>query len=128
VNDPEWVELRNILDSHEEQLALFGGLDGVRDLGLLESALARPQNKYAYGETDLAVLAAAYAFGIARNHPFIDGNKRTAFTALIMFLGLNKIDFDVPSAEAAAMMQGLAAGEIGEDGFARWIADNLPKG
>src|SRR6266481_4985578 len=81
-----------MLDVHAEQLALFGGADGVRDSGLLESALARPMNKIAYGETDLASLAAAYAFGIARNHPFVDGNKKSAFASLIVFLGLNGID------------------------------------
>ena len=77
MSEPQWLELNIVLDVHAEQLALFGGADGVRDLGLLESALARPLNKYSYGETDVAVLAAAYGFGIARNHPFIDGNKRT---------------------------------------------------
>jgi death-on-curing protein len=126
VNEPEWLDLPDVLDSHAEQLALFGGADGIRDAGLLESALARPQNKFGYGEKELAVLAAAYAFGIARNHPFIDGNKRTAFTAMIIFLGLNGIDFDVPTAEATAMIMALAAGEVSEDGLARWIRDNLP--
>src|SRR5712692_5543398 len=114
-----------MLDVHAEQLALFGGAEGVRDLGLLESALARPLNKLAYGETNLAALAAAYAFGIARNHPFVDGNKRTAFASIIVFLGLNGIDFDVPPAAAAAMILALAAGEIHEDGLARWIEDNI---
>ena len=99
---------------------------GLRDKGLLESALARPQNKFAYGETDLAALAAAYAFGIARNHPFVDGNKRSAFAAIIVFLGLNGVDFDVPPPEATAMMLDLAAGLVSEDGLTRWIRDNWP--
>ena len=76
MSDPEWLDTSIVLDIHAEQLALFGGADGVRDPGLLESALARPLNKFVYGETSLAVLAAAYAFGIVRNHPFVDGNKR----------------------------------------------------
>lgn len=126
MSEPEWLEPKNVLGIHSEQLALFGGPDGIRDHGLLESALARPQNKYAYGETDLCALAAAYGFGIARNHPFVDGNKRTAFASMIVFLGLNDIDFDVPSAEATAIMLALAAGEVDESGLARWISDNMP--
>ena len=96
MSEPEWLDTTIVLDVHAEQLALFGGADGIRDLGLLESALGRPLNKFAYGETDLAALAAAYAFGIARNHPFVDGNKRSRFASMIVFLGLNGIDFDVP--------------------------------
>jgi death-on-curing protein len=126
VNEPEWLEIEDILDIHAEQLALFGGGDGLRDIGLLESALARSQNKYAYGEVDLAALAAAYAFGIARNHPFVDGNKRSAFASIIVFLGLNGIDFDAPPEQATAIILGLAAGEISEDGLTLWIRDNLP--
>jgi len=126
VNEPHWLDTTIVLDVHAEQLALFGGADGVRDLGLLESALARPVNKFAYGETNLAALAAAYAFGIARNHAFVDGNKRAAFASIIVFLGLNGIDFDVPPEVATAFILGLAAGEIDEEGLARWIEDNLP--
>jgi death-on-curing protein len=96
-------------------------------LGLLESALARPLNKFAYGETDLAALAAAYAFGIARNHPFVDGNKRAAFGSMIVFLGLNGIDLDVPPEDATAIILEVAAGGIDEDGLARWLRDNWPK-
>jgi death-on-curing protein len=127
VTEPEWLDTDIMLDVHGEELALFGGSEGVRDEGLLESALARPQNKFAYRETDLAMLAAAYAFGIARNHPFVDGNKRAAFAAIIVFLGLNGIDFVVPPAEATAVMLSLGAGEIDEESLARWISDNLPK-
>jgi len=126
VTEPEGLDLSLVLDVHAEQLALFGGADGIRDLGLLESALGRPLNKFAYGETDLAALAAAYTFGIARNHPFVDGNKRAAFASMIVFLGLNGIDFDVPPEAATAIIVGLAAGEIHEDGLARWIRDNWP--
>ena len=128
MSEPQWLDTTIVLDVHAEQLALFGGAEGVRDLGLLESAVGRPLNKFAYdSETDLAALAAAYAFGIARNHPFVDGNKRAAFASIIVFLGLNGIDFDVPPAEATAMILGLAAGEISEESLARWIRDNWPK-
>lgn len=127
MTEPEWLNIEIMLDVHAEQLALFGGADGVRDPGLLESALARPINKFAYGETDLASLAAAYAFGIARNHPFVDGNKRAAFASLIVFLGLNGIDFAPRPEAATAIMLSLAAGELGEEGIGRWIRDNWPK-
>ncbi len=126
MNEPCWLDLSIVIDVHAEQLALFGGPDGVRDLGLLGSALARPLNKFAYGESDLATLAAAYAFGIARNHPFVDGNKRAAFASIIVFLGLNGIDFDVAPENATAMVLSLAAGEVSEESVARWIADHLP--
>jgi death on curing protein len=116
-----------MLDVHAEQLALFGGPDSVRDLGLLESALAWPVNKFSYGETDLTSLVAAYAFGIAKNHPFVDGNKRAAFASLIVFLGLNGIDFVPPPEAATAIMLALAAGEVGEENLAHWIRDNWPK-
>jgi death-on-curing protein len=125
MSEPEWLDLDSVLDFHAEQLALFGGADGLRDRGLLESALARPVNKFAYGEAGLAALAAAYGFGIARNHPFIDGNKRTALASMIVFLGLNGSDLDAPQESATAIMLSLAAGEIAEDGLARWIADHI---
>src|SRR5882757_8648199 len=108
MNEPEWLDIDLVLDFHAEQLALFGGADGIRDRGLLESALARPINKLSYGESELAALAAAYGFGIARNHPFIDGNKRAAFGVIIVFLGLNDIDFLVPPESATAMILSLA--------------------
>jgi death-on-curing protein len=125
VSEIQWLDAPIVLDVHAEQLALFGGADGVRDLGLLESALGRPLNKFAYGETDLAALAASYAFGIARNHPFVDGKKRTAFASIIVFLGLNGMDFDASSETATAIILGLAAGEITEEGLAQWIKDNV---
>ena len=127
MTEPRWLDITIVLDVHAEQLALFGGADGIRDLGLLESGLARPINKFGYGESDLAALAAAYAFGIARNHPFVDGNKRAAFASIIVFLGLNGFDFDVPPEQATAMILALAAGEVSEDSLARWIRDNWPK-
>ena len=124
--EPVWLTVDLMIDVHAEQLALFGGPAGLRDRGMLESALGRPLNKYAYGETDLAILAAAYTFGIARNHPFVDGNKRASFAALIVFLGLNDVEFVVPETHATAMILEVAAGNIGEEGLARWIWDNWP--
>ena len=126
MNEPIRLDVEIVIDLHAEQLALFGGPDGIRDQGMLESALGRPINKFTYGETGLAALAAAYAFGIARNHPFVDGNKRAAFGALIVFLGLNDIDFLVPPESATAMMLSLAAGEVNEEGLTRWVRDNWP--
>jgi death-on-curing protein len=128
VSEPIWLSTDLVLSIHDEQLGQFGGPPGLRDLGLLESALGRPLNKYAYGTDDLAALAAAYAFGLARNHAFVDGNKRIAFLAMVTFLGLNDIEFVVPEADAVVIMLALAAGEVDEDGFARWIGDNWPQG
>src|SRR3984957_12793324 len=96
MNEPTWLGVAILIAPHAEQLALFGGPDGIRDQGMLESALGRPINKFTYGETDLAALAAAYVFGIARNHPFGGGNKGASFVSLIVFLGLNDIEFLVP--------------------------------
>jgi death-on-curing protein len=127
MSEPLWVSVELASDIHAEQLALFGGPAGLRDRALLESALARAPNKHAYGESDLAALAAAYAFGVARNHPFVDGNKRAAFGCMIVFLGLNGIDLDVDPAMAAAAILALAAGEVEEEGLTRWIRDNWPK-
>jgi death-on-curing protein len=125
--EPVWLDLAEVIDMHSEQLALFGGADGIRDQGLLDSALARPINRWHYGESDLAALAAAYAFGLARNHPFVDGNKRAAFHALVVFLRLNDVAFKPDPAHATAMILSLAAGEISEESLARWIRDNWPK-
>ena len=124
MSEPEWLDIDIVLDFHAEQLALFGGADGLRDRGLLESALARPINKFGYGESGIAALAAAYGFGIAKNHPFIDGNKRTALASMIVFLGLNGLDLDAPQEAATAMVLSLAAGEISEELLARWLADH----
>lgn len=126
-SEPIWLVLEAVVDIHTEQLALFGGPDGVRDVGLLESALARPMNRFAYGESELAALAASYAFDIARNHPFFDGNKRVALLAMVTFLGLNGVALAVSNADAAAAILALAAGEVDEDGLTRWLRDNWPK-
>jgi death-on-curing protein len=127
VNEPIWLDIAELIDMHAEQLSLFGGADGIRDGGMLESALARPMNRWHYGETDLAVLAAAYAFGLARNHPFVDGNKRAAFHALVVFLRLNEVDFRPDPAQATAIILALAASEVSEESLTRWIRDNWPK-
>ncbi len=128
MSEPRWLDVRSVIDMHAEQIARFGGPDGIRDSGLLESALARPQNKWQYGENDMAILAAAYAFGLARNHPFVDGNKRIAFHAMMTFLRLNKVMFRPAQAQASAIILALAAGEVGEEGLTRWVRDNWPKG
>lgn len=127
MTEPKWLTLREILVTHERQLARFGGAAGVRDQGLLESALQRPINKWQYEQADWAELAAAYGFGIARNHPFVDGNKRVAFLALAGFLRKNDIAFTPTQEAATAIVLGVAAGEIGEEGLTRWISDNLPE-
>lgn len=127
MNEPRWLNRFQVVDMHAEQLALFGGAEGIRDQGLLESALARLQNRWHYGEADLAPLAAAYAFGVARNHPFVDGNKRAAFHCLVVFLRLNGIAFRPQPAQATAIILALAAGEVSEKSLTRWIKDNWPK-
>lgn len=122
--DLEWLTLDVILAIHEEQLAEHGGGEGLRDQGLLESALARPQNLAAYGEPDLPALAAALGYGLARNHPFVDGNKRTAFVAVETFLGLNGLDLIADDANCVITTLRLAAGDLPEEGFAAWLRDN----
>ena len=126
MSEPIWLSVELVSDIHSEQLALLGGPDGLRDRGLLESALARPIDKHAYGEIDLAALAASYAFGIARKHPFIDGNKRVAFASFLVFLGLNGVHFRVEPAHATASVLALAAGELDEEAFAHWAKANMP--
>jgi death-on-curing protein len=127
MTEPFWLTAEMIVAIHDEQLAIHGGSAGLRDHALLASALDRPRNKWAYEQAGLPELAAAYGYGIARNHPFIDGNKRAALLAIYTFLGVNDVDFIVPEAEAAAMILALAAGEVNEEGLARWIRDNWPK-
>jgi death on curing protein len=122
--DVVWVEETVVLAIHDAQLAEHGGAAGVRDRGLLQSALARPINAAAYGMPDLAALAAAYAQGIARNHPFIDGNKRTAYVVMELFLARNGVEM-VASDEAAVLtMLQLAEGSMPEAAYADWIRAN----
>ena len=123
--DYAWLSARDALAIHEEQIAEHGGTDGVRDVGLLESALARPQNLLAYGRPDFADLAAAYAAGVARNHPFVDGNKRTAWMLAVVFLDLNGLDLDAEMADALQAMLALAEGRIDEVAFAAWMRTQI---
>lgn len=129
MTEPVWIGRDLALAIHAEQLAEHGGADGIRDAGLLEGALARPLNLAAYGDPDIAALAAALGFGLARNHPFIDGNKRTAYVAVETFLVLNGFDLTADDAECIAAMLDLAAGDLPEAGFAAWLRDHLrPRG
>ena len=122
-----WIDPAVVLAVHEEQLAEHGGAAGVRDVALLESALARPRNLAHYGEPDVCELAAAYAFGLARNHPFIDGNKRSAFVATELFLMLNGWQLTATDADCVLVMLSLAAGDIDETPFAAWLRDRVQR-
>lgn len=119
-----WLSLQLVLAIHDEQLAEHVGFTGLRDAGLLDSALARPLNRAGYGEADIGELAAVYALGIAQNRPFIDGNKRTAFVALELFLRLNGCIFTVGDAEAVVMILAMAAGELPDSEFTAWVRLN----
>lgn len=121
----EWIDKTVVLAIHEEQLNEHGGGAGIRDVGLLESALARPENLAAYGQPDVADLAASYAFGIAKNHPFVDGNKRTAAILARLFLVLNGHDVQVSEADVVVAFLALAAGEMSEAELAGWLRENL---
>jgi death on curing protein len=121
-----WVAESVVFAIHETQLAEHGGIVGIRDEGLLSSALARPLNLHAYGGTpDAASLAAAYAFGIARNHPFLDGNKRTAFVVMELFLNLNGWNLDAADEECILTMMALAAGDLREEALAAWVRAHI---
>lgn len=122
---PVWIDERVALAVHDRQLSEHGGGAGVRDPGALESALARPRNRWAYGENDLCRLAAGYAFGVARNHPFVDGNKRTAWVLARSFLILNDRELAYAREDAVSMVERLAAGELTEDELADWFREHL---
>jgi death-on-curing protein len=124
VKEPVWLLREFVLAVHEQSLAQFGGAAGVRDPGLLESALDKPRNRLAYGKPDLFDLAASYCDGIVRNHPFVDGNKRTAFIAAIVFLERNGYAFGGAEADATLKTLALAAGELSAKDFARWLKTN----
>lgn len=128
--EPKWVEKRALLLLHEESLAEFGGSRGLRDEGLLESALDRARNKYHYDRRGctIAVLAAAYGFAMARNHPFVDGNKRAAFLSIGVFLAMNGYELRADQVEAITMIEELAAGRIDEAALAEWIVARSVKG
>ena len=123
--EPVWLDANVALAIHERQLAEHGGGVGVRDEGLLESALGRPVNRWAYGEDDLCALAAAYAFGVARNHPFIDGNKRTAWVLARLFLRLNGAVMMFAPEEAIRTVLALAAGDLSEEELADWFQGHI---
>ncbi|KXU34661.1 death-on-curing protein [Cephaloticoccus primus] len=120
-----WLEVQVVCAINDEQINGHGWLDGLRDASALDSAIARPKNLAAYEVPDACALAAAYAFGIARNHPFVDGNKRAAWLAAILFLETNGYEFSLNEAEAIAAMLALAAGEMSEDAFAQWLRERV---
>jgi death-on-curing protein len=122
--EPKWLGIQSVLVMHEEQLAEHGGAGGIRDLGLLDSALARAPNAWSFGERDPVALGAVYAAGIVRNHPFVDGNKRTGFLAAYAFLFVNGIEIVASEAEVIVQFLSLAAGEIDNAEFAAWLREN----
>jgi len=125
MSEPRWVAKQALLLLHGESLAEHGGMMGIRDEGLLDSALERPRNQFAYGGvSDIVQLAAAYAFGIARNHPFADGNKRAALISAGLFLRLNGKRLQADRVDAYRATMALAAGDIGEEEFAAWVRAN----
>jgi len=124
MKEPVWLPRKLVLALHALAIKEFGGSYGIRDEGMLESALARPRNQIAYGEPSLFALAAAYAYGLSKNHAFVDGNKRVAFAAIDVFLQLNGHELVASDVEATVVMQDLAAGALGERELAAWIAAN----
>ncbi len=124
--EPKWVTYEQVIAMHSRQLRRYGGAPGLRDEGMLRSALERPINKWHYENAELPVLAAAYAFGLAKNHAFVDGNKRIAFMTMVAFLRKNEVRFAPEQAVATRMFFALAAGEVSEESLSRWISDNLP--
>ena len=123
--EPVWIEKPVALAIHDRQLAEHGGGTGVRDDGLLESALARPLNQWTYGEEDHCQLAATYAFGVVRNHPFVDGNKRTGWVLARLFLALNGVALSFDASDATRTMLDFAAGNLGEADLADWFRQHL---
>ena len=126
MTEPSWITYEQAIAIHSRQLRRFGGAAGLRDDGMLRSALERPVNKWSYEQASLPELAAAYAFGLAKNHAFVDGNKRIAFMAMMVFLRKNGIAFAPDPAMATKIILSLAAGEVSEESLTRWIRDNWP--
>lgn len=124
--EPLWITYEQAIAIHSRQLRRFGGAPGLRDESMLRSALERPINKWQYEQASLPELAAAYAFGLAKNHAFVDGNKRIAFMSMMTFLRKNGIAFLPDQAHATRIILSLAAGEISEESLTRWIRDNWP--
>ena len=125
--EPLWIEERDALAIHDRLLAIYGGAVGLRDQGLLESALARPLQHYAYSKTSDIALAALYTAGIVRNHPFVDGNKRTGFVIGVLFLELHGYEFTATEEGATQAVMGLAAGELDEAGYAYWLSNSVKR-
>jgi death-on-curing protein len=126
--EPLWIEVRDALAIHDRLLALHGGAMGLRDQGLLESALARPRQHHTYaGTADIVALAALYTAGIVRNHPFVDGNKRTGFVIGVLFLELHGFDFKASEEDATQAMMGLAAGTLDESAYGTWLRANAKR-
>lgn len=125
IAEPVWIETELALAIHDRQLAEHGGPIGVRDASALESALARARNQWAYGETDMCVLAAAYAYGVARNHPFTDGNKRTAWVLARLFLAVNNVQISFAPEDAIRMVLALTSGSLAEAELANWFRERL---
>ncbi len=125
--EPAWISYDQAIAIHSRQLRRFAGAPGLRDDGLLRSALERPVNKWHYEQAALPELAAAYAFGLAKNHAFVDGNKRLAFMMLVVFLRKNGVRFAPEQTHATAIIMALAAGEVSEESLTRWIRDTWPK-
>ena len=123
---PKWLTYEQVVAIHSRQLRRFGGAAGLRDDGLLRSAIERPLNKWHYEQAELPELAAVYAFGLAKNHAFVDGNKRIAFMSMMTFLRRNGVRFSPDQAHATKIILSLAAGEVSEESLARWIRDNWP--
>ena len=128
MKEPTWLTEQIILAIHEDLISVYGGFSGVRDEPLLAASLARPRHRFSYQpEVSLLELAAAYAFAICKNHPFVDGNKRTAFMAMYVFLGLNSYSFNAPEPEIVLVMESLAAGEIEENALQVWLVKYAEK-
>ena len=127
VTEPKWLTHEQVIAIHSRQLRRFGGAPGLRDEGLLHSAIERPLNKWQYEQTERPELAAAYAFGLAKNHAFVDGNRRIAFMSMMVFLRRNGVKFAPDPAQATTIIVSLAAGEVSEESLARWIRNNWPK-
>ena len=125
MKEPAWLSVSLLHALHSRQIEKFGGVEGIRDVNLLERAVSRPIHKFAFGETDFAALAAACAFHIARDNPFVEGNNRLAFAAILVFLGLNGVEFHVSDREASVILLALTAGELGEDLVTLWIWEHL---
>lgn len=124
VSEPLWLTRRMVRAIHDQQIREHGGSHGVRDEGLIASALARPQNRWGYSrDVDLPELAAAYGFGLTKNHGFIDGNKRVGYMAAYVFLGINGLDVEAPEEEVVILMSGVASGERSEDELAEWLRE-----